>query len=149
MLLSRGVTVQGAVALIYDRRVTIAKFLASGCTAATVEFSILFALTHHLGLHYLLSSALAFTVAVCVGFTLQKFWTFNDSSLTRIHKQAIQYVFLGATNLGINTLLMLALVEIFHIWYIFSQAIVCAILACSNFLLYNLFIFRQDTDGTN
>ncbi|MFZ2446742.1 MAG: GtrA family protein [Syntrophobacteraceae bacterium] len=132
------------VALIYSRRVTLARFVASGCSAATVEFSLLFLLTHYLGFHYLVSSSLAFAVAVCVGFTLQKFWTFENSSLDYIHRQAIQYLSLGLANLGINAVLMFFFVESLHLWYMFAQFVACGMMAGSNFLIYNLFIFKTD-----
>jgi putative flippase GtrA len=134
-------------ALLYSKRMTIVKFITSGSTAAGVEFSLLFTLTHYAGFHYLVSSTLAFAVAVGVGFTLQKFWTFENKSLTYIHRQAIQYLSLGLVNLAINAVLMLVLVEKFHLWYMLAQFVACGIMACSNFLIYNLFIFKADTES--
>jgi len=127
---------------IRTRGFTIARFLVSGCIAASVDFSLLFCLTHYLGIHYLLSSGLAFVAAASVGFTLQKFWTFRDASLSRVHRQAIQYLGLGVANLGINTAFMFILVDKLQLWYMFSQVIVCGILAVNNFFLYNICIFK-------
>ncbi len=140
-------TIRDLFTLLYNKRITIAKFITSGTTAGTVEFSLLFTLTHYAGFHYLLSSTLAFVVAVCVGFTLQKFWTFEDKSLSSIHRQAIQYLSLGLLNLSINAVLMLILVEKFHLWYMLAQFVACGVMACSNFIIYNLFIFKTDTES--
>lgn len=139
-------TLRDLFALLYSRKMTIAKFIMSGSTAAGVEFTLLFVLTHFAGIHYLVSSTLAFCVAVGVGFTLQKFWTFENKSLDRIHRQAVQYLSLGLTNLGINAVLMYVLVENFHLWYMLAQFVACGMMAGSNFLIYNLFIFRADAE---
>jgi len=130
---------------IRRRGATIARFLVSGCTAASVDFCVLFCLSHYLGIHYLVSSGVAFVVAAGVGFTLQKFWTFRDVSLIRVHRQAVQYLGLGLANLGINTFFMFLLVEKFQLWYMFSQVIVCGILACNNFMIYNIRIFKKES----
>ncbi len=142
----QGFTFRDAVAYLYSKRTTIAKFVVSGSTAAGVEFSLLYVLTQYVGFHYLVSSSVAFCVAVVVGFTLQKFWTFENKSLDRLHRQAVLYFSLGVINLGINAVLMYLLVENFHLWYMLAQVLACGMLACNNFLMYNLFIFRPDTE---
>jgi putative flippase GtrA len=136
--------VRKLVALIYGKRFTIAKFLVSGFTAASVELGFLYFLTDYLGIYYLISSTVGFVFAICVSFTLQKFWTFENTSLTYIRRQAAMYLGLGVTNLGINAAMMLLLVEVFHLWYLFSQIVACGMVACSNFAVYTLLIFKPD-----
>ncbi len=133
------------IALLYGRRYTFAKFAISGTTAAGVELGLLYLLTRYLGIYYLVSSTVGFIFAVFVSFTLQKFWTFENTSLTYIRRQAAMYLGLGITNLAINAVLMLLLVEVFGLWYLFSQVLACATMAGSNFLIYNFFIFKADT----
>lgn len=130
---------------ILGRGITIAKFLTSGCIAAAVDFSLLFSLTHYIGVHYLMSSAVAFVAATVVGFMLQKFWTFRDASMSSVQRQAIQYVGLGLGNLGVNTVFMYLLVEYLNLWYLLSQVIVCGALACNNFILYSLCMFKKQS----
>jgi dolichol-phosphate mannosyltransferase len=137
--------VEEFITLVYGRRYTIAKFVISGSTAGFVELGLLYVLTRYLGLYYLVSSTVGFVFAVAVSFTLQKFWTFENTSITYIHKQAAMYLGLGVTNLGINAAIMLLLVEVFHLWYLLSQLLACATMAGSNFLIYNCFIFKADT----
>jgi putative flippase GtrA len=137
-------SIRKLVLLIYGRRATIAKYLASGSTAASVQLSLLYILTHYGGLHYLVSSSISFVIAVCVGFVLQKFWTFDDSSMGRIPRQAAMYVGLGVTTLGINAGMMFVFVHVFHLWYLFSQVLACGLVACGNFMVYNFFIFKSD-----
>jgi putative flippase GtrA len=140
-----GISARELCSLVFEKRITIAKFLASGFTAGCVQFSILYVLKHYGGVHYAISSTLAFIVAVCVGFTLQKFWTFGDPSLTQVHRQAMQYLVLALVNLVINASLMLFMVEVFHVWYIISQVVVCVVLGANNFLMYNLLIFKPQS----
>lgn len=137
-------TLREAVARLYGKKATIAKFLTSGCSAAGVNFSLLYVLTGYAGLHYLASSTIASIAAICLGFTMQKFWTFANKSTDVMHKQAVQYGLLAITNMAINAALMFVLVDSFHMWYMLAQFFVCGVLAFSNFLVYHLFIFRPE-----
>ncbi len=137
-------SIRKLISLIYSRRFTIAKYLTAGSIAACVQLSLLYLLTHYGGIHYIVSSSISFVFAVCVGFLLQKFWTFDDSSIGCMPKQAAMYVGLGVTNLGINAAMMFFLVQVFHLWYLFSQVLACGLVACGNFAVYNCLIFKPD-----
>ncbi|SPF37040.1 membrane hypothetical protein [Syntrophobacter sp. SbD1] len=129
----------------YGKRFIIAKYLVSGTTAASVHLGLVWVLTHYLGVHYLLSSTIGFSLAVCVGFTLQKFWTFENPSLIHMPSQVAKYLGVGVTNLGINAIMMFILVDKFSFWYLFSQVIACGAVTFSNFVVYTLFIFKPTT----
>jgi putative flippase GtrA len=133
------------MAFIYHKRVIIAKYLISGSAAASVQLSLLYFLTSDLRFHYLLSSTIAFFVAMSISFTLQKFWTFGNTSLLNIRRQATLYFLVALTGLAANAAFMSILIEDLHFWYLFSQILTSGTLAVGNFLLYNLHIFRTDT----
>ena len=127
---------------LYRRR-TIFKFIFSGGSAASVGIIILYTLTSLLGVWYLLSAILSFIVAFFVSFFLQKFWTFRDSTKEKMYGQMTWYFVVGLINLGINTAGMYVFVDIFGIWYIFSQILISGILALSNFTIYKYLIFKR------
>lgn len=119
------------------------RFLVAGSSAAAVDLGLLYVLTEWTGLHYLLSAVLAFIVAFCVSFFLQKFWTFQDHSVERVHSQVVLYFVIAVGNLGLNTLLMYFFVEKLHLWYFSAQIIIGALLACGGFFVARNFVFRK------
>lgn len=124
-------------ALIY----TIGRFIAAGSIGAVTNISLLFLFTEYVGLYYLVSAGISFILACCVGFALQKFWTFRERSLESVHSQAMGYFTISTTNFFLNLALLYFLVEKIHLWYIFAQIIASGLIAVSSFLLYRYVIF--------
>lgn len=119
------------------------RFIVSGGTSAVVDLGLLYVFTDRFGAHYLLSAALAFIAAFFVSFTLQKFWTFEDSSTKRVPIQMSLSFIIASINLGFNTALMYVFVEKLNIWYMGAQVIVGIILAFESFFILRSIIFRK------
>lgn len=119
------------------------KYLVAGSTAAVVDVGLLYVFTDLLHIWYIISAVIAFVFAFCVSFTLQKFWTFRDGSVSDIHVQLGKYLVAAILNLILNTALMYLFVDVFHVWYIFSQIIIGLTIAVGSFFVYKKFIFKQ------
>lgn len=128
---------------IYTYKVYI-KYVIAGGTAASIDLGLLFIFTDLFGIWYITSAALAFMLAFFVSFSLQKFWTFRDSSTDGIYQQMSMYFVIAVVNLLLNTGLMYVLVDYFHIWYMFSQVFVGGLVACWSFLIYKFYIFKNN-----
>lgn len=120
------------------------RYLLAGGTSTAVDLGILYVLTEFFGWWYLASATVAFAVAVVVSFVLQKFYTFahRDVSRTVLATQSTLYLVLQITNVGINTLLMYALVEWAGVWYLAAQIIAAAAIAVASFFIYRFIIFH-------
>ncbi len=124
----------------------IVKYLFSGGLATATDLVAIFVFVDVVEFHYLTASILAFLIAFCVSFTMQKYWTFNDLDHDRIHKQLASFLTLSLINLVLNTALMKLFVDVFHVWYLLSQIIIAALIACMSFFIYRYVIFnRPDT----
>jgi len=119
----------------------IFRFLIAGGASTAFMFGALLILHELLGVWYLASSAIAFTLTLALSFMIQKFWAFKDHSLHTIDKQFYSFLILGIANLFANIILMYVLVETFHIWYIVAQVITMGFIATWDFLLYHFLIF--------
>lgn len=119
----------------------ITRFLLSGSTAAAVLFLSSYVLHEILEIRYLLSSIISFILTIIVSFFLQKFWTFQNSSLTKMGMQFKAYIFLSIFNLAINTVGMYVLVDIFLVHYLLSQMFMALIIAAISFFVYLKIIF--------
>jgi putative flippase GtrA len=95
-------------------------------------------------MHYLLAAILAFMVAFCVSFVLQKFWTFRDVSRVDMHKQVLLYLTTSLFGLSINTLLMYIFVDHLKVNVIISQIFAGAMVACCTFFLSRHIVFKNN-----
>jgi glycosyltransferase involved in cell wall biosynthesis/putative flippase GtrA len=127
---------------IFKRNILL-RYLIAGLTGASTQIGLLYVFTDIAGFWYIYSSLLAFTIAIIMSFSLQKFWTFADRETGKIHHQFARYIGVAIMGIFINTAFMYVLVDIFGIWYIFSQVIAGGIIAVLNFLMYKFFIFNK------
>ena len=121
----------------------VVRFLISGGSAAALNFALLWGFTELLRVWYMGSLVVAFIITTLYTFAMQKFWTFRNHGLERVHVQLPQYIALAVINLGINSALLYVLVEYAHLWYIFGQAICIGGLAVMNYFVYQRFIFVE------
>lgn len=125
----------------WSERHKIFRYVISGLAAAVVNIFIIYAATDWLGIWYLASSVLAFLGAICVSFTLQKFWTFKNNSTSDVHRQMLMYVIFALFTICFNTLLVYLEVQYLGVHYVLAQIISNAILALINFFVYKKIVF--------
>lgn len=123
----------------------IIRFVISGGTATIVNLCILFLLTRFLGIWYLYSSILAFAASFFVSFTLQKFWTFSETSRDRMHSQAALFLSVMLFALTLNTVLIFLFVEFAESHYLLAQLASGILIAFINFFSYKHFVFSEHT----
>ncbi len=136
-----------AVTIAYPTPMRIVRFVISGGTATAVNLGTMFLLIHFFHLWYLFSSMLAFSTSVFVSFTLQKFWTFEDASRSRLRSQASIYLIVILIGLGINTTLIYTFVEYAHLHYLVAQLISGIFIAVMNYFSYKHFVFQDSGEG--
>ena len=119
----------------------VLRFLISGGISATTNFATLYILTEFFDVWYLLSSVIALVLSLIVSFLLQKFWTFQNYSLERVHIQVPLHATLALCNLVFNTIALYVLVEWFGVWYMFGQVINGMVIAAVNYYMYRTHIF--------
>lgn len=103
----------------------------------------LWALTSGLGIHYLLSTVLAFSTITPLGFLLNKLLTFR----TRRENTAVElprYVAAMAVSFVANIALMYLLVSVLGVWYLAASLLVAITLLVANFLTSDRWSFRVE-----
>ncbi len=127
----------------------ILKFVISGSIATGVDILLLAFFTEIVGLWYVHSVVISFTLAFLVSFNLQKFWTFRDHRLHTVHWQVALYFCIAILSLMINTHAIYILVEYFSFHYLIAQIIVGAIIGAINFFVYNFIVFKRSHNRSN
>jgi putative flippase GtrA len=119
----------------------LAAFATVGTLCLALNTVTLWALTSGLGLHYLLSTVIAFTTITPFGFLLNKLLTF------RTHRryaavELSRYTAAMAASFAANIALMYALVSRLGIPYLAASLLVALTLVIVNFLTSDRWSFR-------
>jgi len=128
-----------ASALPLPARFAVFALVGGLCLAANTV--LLWLLTSGLGIHYLLSTVIAFCTITPLGFVLNKVMTFR----TRREYAPIElprYFAAMAFSFGANLALMYLLVSVLGLWYIAASLAVAAILLAFNFVTSDRWSFR-------
>ena len=119
------------------------RYFICGITAAATNIISIYIFTDVFDIWYLYSSIIAFLVSLLISFILQKFVVFKDIETRNIHQQFSKFFIVAILGVITNTILISLCVEIFGIWYVFSQIIAGFFVMIQNFISYKFFIFNK------
>jgi len=119
----------------------ILKFLISGITAATVEYSIFLALLGFANATLITAQTLSFTVGFIISFLLNKKWVFKSKG--SIFVELPKYLILALINILLSNVAMWLLVDMLHIKNWLAKALVMAAVASWNYFIFQKIIFRN------
>ena len=118
-----------------------AAFVLVGGFCLAVNTVVLWLLTSVLGIHYLVSTVIAFASITPLGFLLNKVITFRTP---REHApiELPRYFTAMAASFAANLLLMWLLVSVLGMWYLAASILVAVTLVVCNFLTSDRWSFR-------
>jgi len=116
-------------------------FTLIGGTCLAANTAALWVLTTGLGIHYLLSTVIAFCAITPLGFLLNKVMTFRTRR-EYARRELPRYFAAMAFSFGANLALMYLLVSVIGLWYIPASLVVAALLLAFNFLSSDRWSFR-------
>lgn len=119
------------------------KYIGAGSISTGVSLGVLYILTEWSDVWYLLSASIAFIIGFFVSFTLQKFWTFQNTKTDELASQGGFYFLIVLGNLGLNTLGMYILVDLFQVWYLGAEVGMLVLIACESYFLYRVVFERS------
>jgi len=113
-------------------------FVGGICTL--LNLAVQWLCTSVIGLHYLVSTLIAFFTLTPVGFWLQKVITFRTPRAAAKIEWPRYFVTMGAS-LGANLALMYLFVSLLGVWYLAAALLVTAVLLASNFFVNDRWSF--------
>ena len=121
----------------------IVKFGFVGFLCFFIDYGLMVLLKERLGIHYLISSTISFTVSVIVNYILSITFVFEtDKSKNKVGEFVI-FVCLSVIGLGINALCMWVAVEFIHIHYMLSKIGATAVVMVYNLVTRKIFIEKK------
>ena len=112
----------------------VVRFLIVGGGTFFLEISLLYVLTDILGIYYLISSAVAFTITVFVNYVFCLCWVFQGKTNTNV-KSRILFIGSSIVGLGINQVCMWAFVEWLGIYYLAAKVLSTGIVTVWNYCM--------------
>lgn len=119
--------------------VQILRFGVVGVLAFIVDYGILYLLTEHVHLYYLLSSIISFLISLVVNYILSIKWVFDVQKKQTV-KDVVIFAILSTIGLLINSLVMYLSVELFSIYYMIGKIIATFIVMVWNFITRKIFV---------
>lgn len=122
----------------------IMRFGIVGVIAFVIDYAVLLLLTEVVGIHYLVSSAVAFLVSVIFNYILSVAFVFETDKSRSRGAQFTLFALMSAGGLGINQLMMWLLSDIMFIPYQLSKFLATAVVMVYNFVTRKLFLERKE-----
>ena len=119
----------------------ILKFTVVGGLAFLIDYGLLYVLTEFIGIHYLISSIISFTVSVIFNYILSIKWVFDVNKKQGL-KEFILFIILSVIGLIINEIIMYLMVDIMNIHYMISKLFSTGVVMVYNFITRKIFIER-------
>lgn len=118
----------------------IMKFGVVGFLCFFIDYFVLFVVTEFLGIDYLISSAISFSVSVVINYILSIKFVFNTKKDANKVKEFILFVVLSLVGLGINQIIMWFTVEKMAIYYMIAKIFATALVMVYNFITRKIFL---------
>ena len=119
----------------------ILRFTVVGGLAFVIDYGLLYVLTEFIGIHYLISSIISFTISVIFNYIMSITWVF-DVTKKQGAKEFIVFIILSVIGLGLNELIMYLMVDIMAIHYMISKLFSTGIVMVYNFITRKIFVER-------
>ena len=122
----------------------IMRFGIVGVIAFVIDYAVLLLLTEVGGIHYLISSAVAFLVSVIFNYILSITFVFETDKSKSKGAQFSLFAVMSAGGLGINQLMMWLVSDVMFVPYQLAKFLATAVVMVYNFVTRKLFLERKE-----
>ena len=116
-----------------ERMLEIVRFCFVGGVSFLMDYGLLFVLTEFVGLYYLYSSAISFSITVVFNYWLCVIYVFKGAK-KQTTRQAIIFFGTGVIGLGLNQLCMWFFVDVVKLHYMLAKIFATAIVTIWNYV---------------
>jgi putative flippase GtrA len=123
-------------------KIQLFRYIFVGGVAFAVDFISLFILTNYLGIYYLISAAIAFTLGLLLNYILSVKWVFNRRTIENRTFEFGIFAFIGIVGLGLNEVFIWFFTQDLQIYYLISKILASIIILFWNFFARKFILFR-------
>ncbi|MBW3016386.1 GtrA family protein [Candidatus Woesearchaeota archaeon] len=122
--------------------IQLIRYAFVGGTATIIDFCLLYSFTEYLKIHYLISAALAVTIALTYNYILCILWVFNKRTIKNKIAELTIFALIAATGVGANEIIIWGLTEYARFHYLISKIFSTIIVYLWNFFARKYIIFK-------
>lgn len=130
-------------------RKELARYLLAGSLAFACDIATLYFLTDILGIHYLASNIVSFSVGLGVAYVSNAFWVFDYRRYRQVSREFAIFAVIALCGIVINELLLYLLVELLLAHYLLAKIVAAAAVFLFNFLARRYLLFSERQSDTN
>ncbi|NLV90763.1 MAG: GtrA family protein [Tenericutes bacterium] len=123
----------------------ILKFGLIGAIAFVIDYSILYLLTEVIGLHFLISQVVSFSISFVFNYYFSVVWVF-EAGKERNAKEKSLFLSGALIGLGINEVILYLLSHIGNVHYMISKLIATFIVMIWNFITRKYLLEKRKTN---
>ena len=116
------------------------RFGIVGGIAFLIDYSVLFICTEYLGIYYLISSFISFTVSTVFNYIASVRWVFDVDQKKSQRRNFVLFIVFSVIGLGINQCIMWFGVEKLDLYYMLVKIGETAIVMVFNFVTRKMFL---------
>lgn len=116
------------------------RFGIVGGIAFLIDYSVLFICTEYLGIYYLISSFISFTVSTVFNYIASVRWVFDVNQKKSQRRNFVLFIVFSVIGLGINQCIMWFGVEKLDLYYMLVKIGATAIVMVFNFVTRKMFL---------
>ncbi len=116
------------------------RFGIVGGIAFLIDYSVLFICTEYLGIYYLISSFISFTVSTVFNYIASVRWVFDVDQKKSQRRNFVLFIVFSVIGLGINQCIMWFGVEKLDFYYMIVKIGATAIVMVFNFVTRKMFL---------
>lgn len=124
------------------RGAEIFRFAVAGGVGFVIDYGCTYAFTSLVGMHYLLSTALAFTLSVVVNYLMCAYWVFRGADTKNAGVKA-GFLLTSVIGLGLNELFMYLFVDALHLHYMIAKLIAVLLVMIWNYVSKRKVLVKQ------
>lgn len=114
-----------------------------GGVAFVADYGSLYGFTELIGLHHLVSAALAFLIGLTVNYLLSISWVFADASSHNRWVEFMVFALIGVIGLGLNELIIYVGTDVCGLHYMLSKVVSTGIVFFWNFFARKYIIYNK------
>lgn len=118
----------------------LVKFGLVGGIAFLIDFFVLYFCTSVLGIYYLISSFISFTVSTVFNYIASVKWVFDVDKKKSQKKNFVIFIVFSVIGLLLNQLIMYVGVDLIGLYYLLVKIIATAIVMVFNFVTRKMFL---------
>jgi putative flippase GtrA len=123
------------------------RYFWAGCLAFLADFLVLYLCTAYLGINYLFSNVLSFSVGLLITYLFAIKWIFSYRKLERAQVEFALFALFGLIAMGCNELAIWLLVEVTGLHYLLAKIVAAGATFLLNFAMKKTFLFSRRAAG--